>query len=81
MIEMLAANCNADDAEFIVLARNAFDIMMRRGWWAQKRGEGWAVYNNWIPLPSDPLTWPDPFTALVSADKWYRKHVEKGATQ
>ncbi len=21
--------------------------------------------------------WPDPFTALVEADRWYKEHVEK----
>jgi hypothetical protein len=74
------------DMEFIALARNAFDIMLRRGWHAQKTEEGTL----WVVLQSQPSYFPlelfqdwtdhayhsDPFTALVEADRWYREHVE-----
>jgi hypothetical protein len=69
-----------DHCEFIALARNAFDVMMRRGWSVQRYvGSGpengmWFVDMKeravWLPC------WPDPFTALVEADKSYTEHVE-----
>ncbi len=63
-----------DDAEFIALARNAFEVMMRRGWGVEWNADGWTVTGlNW----SGPETAADPFTALVEADKWYRENVEK----
>ena len=31
------------DMEFVVLARAAFDVMMRRGWTAMRCPAGWAV--------------------------------------
>lgn len=71
---------NLDDAEFMALARNAFDVMMRRGWGVVHRSSGWFV-----PIPDEgfwnetafrKMRFPDPFTALVESDKWYREHVE-----
>ena len=78
------------DAEFIALARNAFDVIMRRGWWAIKdihdtffvKGpcEKSTLSHLMTPHPKDdwgnPSRFPDPFTALVEADKWYRENVE-----
>jgi hypothetical protein len=78
-----------DNAEFIAVARNAFDVMTRRGWHAEKCSES----DDWVVLKSlwggdDALErlcndeWQkaayasDPFTALVEADKWYRENVE-----
>ena len=77
---------NYTDAEFIALARNAFDVMMRRGWRVGKKPgcvdafvvESWQQVEGkilWSPV------WPghvssDPFTALVEADKWYKENVE-----
>lgn len=70
------------NAEFIALARNAFDVMMRRGWFAIPVPAGWAaVYlpdgSNWAADESPNIQWasrtfasPDPFTALVEADQW-----------
>jgi hypothetical protein len=77
---------NQADAEFIVLARNAFDVMMRRGWNPCKS----SLSGNWridmndgdyftIPLDAtdiEPWEFADPFTALVEADRWYRENVE-----
>lgn len=75
-----------DEAEFVTLARNAFDVMLRRGWTARRLSTGsWIVQDsNNQPLQEphrrpDLTDWfeaADPFTALVEADKWYRENVE-----
>ncbi len=85
----------ADLRHFIALARNAFDVMMRRGWWAievnvttedelppfsKGHGKIWRVSSFCGPLPLKKFTKeqiaPDPFTALVEADRWYKENVE-----
>jgi len=73
------------DAQFIALARNAFDVMMRREWGVKQCTVGpecepawyadWSTVTN-VEMP-DSLYCKDPFTALVEADKWYRENVEK----
>lgn len=71
------------NGEFIALARNAFDVMVRRGWGVVKCSES----DQWVVscLASDAFERPggldhiyadDPFTALVEADKWYKANVE-----
>lgn len=79
------------DAEFIALARNAEDVMMRRGWSPVKSplaNEGWRVdmddgcYFAYGREDSDVQSahWHHPFVALVEADKWYKANVgEKSA--
>ena len=78
---------NPTDREFIVLARNAFDVMMQRKWWViagrkETNGENcWFVYtmagSEFLEINKHPAPWPtDPFSALVEADKWYRVNVE-----
>ena len=77
---------NIDEAEFIALARNAFDVMMRRGWspvqmphsdqWGVQTDERWnrkpeLIERNGLCIVAD-----DPFTALVEADKWYKENVD-----
>ncbi len=67
-------------AAFAVLARNAFDIMLRRGWGVER------VWNNdlrvyrWYIVADAPRAlregFADPFTALVEADRWYAENVE-----
>lgn len=75
-------NHDSDDAEFISLARNAFDVMMRRGWHSRlDRYERWIVFDSDGKWPCEYefmefKKWTDPFTALVEADRWYREHVE-----
>lgn len=69
-------NGDDTDALFIALARNAFDVMMRRGWGVAKELDGWSVFGNGIVRGNPGV--PDPFTALVEADKWYAAHVEGG---
>ncbi len=74
-----------DDLEFIALARNAFEVMTRRGWHAcPRRGNMryWEVLNRFggegrITIPDEFRIAVDPFTALVDADKWYRENVER----
>jgi hypothetical protein len=74
--------CNETNAEFIALARNAFDVMMRRGWGLQKwrNPTGWSV-NSYDISDKYPVrkayiqsgafnSHADPFTALVKADEW-----------
>lgn len=76
------------DLEFIALSRNAFDVMMRRGWTAipMRRGDElwWSVrlkdgsdmdLKFIVNSPSRGL-FSDPFTALVEADKWYRENAK-----
>lgn len=72
---------NVDDIEFVSLARNAFDIMMRRGWWAVCDSEKWWVRGEGTGpyLYHNDQPWADPFTALTEADKWYRENVERQA--
>lgn len=85
------------DAEFCALARNAFDVMLRRGWWAQRDCgcDLWRISWNTEDCVNGRVksfpwwkyekqtgkapAWPDPFTALIEADAWYKANVEKGS--
>lgn len=81
------------DAEFIALARIAFDVMLRRGWsailnpcdektWRVDMNDGTCfAYGREEEFDAgvNPADWPDPFTALVEADRWYAEHVEKAS--
>ena len=74
------------DFEFVALARNALDVMMRRKWHAEFFGGAWHVYdsrnydsrNYRIPFYESDKCSPcdDPFTALVEADRWYKENIE-----
>lgn len=69
------------DATFIALARNAFGVMWRRGWGVVQFPSGWTIAIKETTMTSTMekfrgMRWSDPFTALVSADEWYREHVE-----
>lgn len=76
---------NHEDMAFVALARNAFDVMMRRGWrFKYKNAHNhmrWEVVNAFgtdgRPIPDEYRIADDPFTALVEADKWYTEHVER----
>lgn len=73
--------------EFAALARNAFDVQMRRGWETYRKNDGrWYVAMKGIENGADryfqlyhhfPNGWSDPFTALVETDAWYRETTEK----
>ena len=71
------------DLGFVALARNAFDVMMRRGWCAIPWEGGWTVWAkefdnaDWREGRVGVQVRSDPFTALVEADKWYKANVEK----
>ena len=71
------------DLSFTALARNAFDVMMRRGWQPRRSKETgkWFVdlwhHSNVIPPDDGFPAHADPFTALVESDKWYRANKEK----
>lgn len=74
---------NAANAAFVALARNAFDVMMRRGWGVTPAYEKPPYDEFCVQDSADQQirgliakTWPDPFTALVEADKWYKENVE-----
>lgn len=70
------------DAEFIALARNAFDVMMRRGWGVECADVGGPCFTvvdacgHFI----NETAHRDPFTALVEADRWYAANVEAKPT-
>ena len=71
---------NSEDVaalDFAALARNAFDVMMRRGWGVVKGVDGWFPA---LPITGElyalrKMRWPDPFTALVEADAWWEKNI------
>ncbi len=80
-----------EDAEFVALARNAFDVMMRRNWgvrYVDACPIAGKIDMKWQAIESRPgsvnginsmIFADDPFTALVEADKWLTEQ-EKGAT-
>jgi len=69
-------------AEAFVLARNAFDVMMRRGWGvSQFPDDTWMAIEDRdgsiIEIKRNIKGYGDPFQALVEADKWYKEKIEK----
>lgn len=79
------AGLNEDDAKFIALSRNAFDVMMRRKWGVWSTGERWFLRTDIARFPEDFCDWMlgerwiCHYTALVEADRWYRENVEKSS--
>ncbi len=63
------------DLEFIAIARNAFDVMMRRGWYPIRVQGQWHVFSKGSPEAGMGFGEPadDPFTALVEADAWMKQ--------
>ncbi len=79
---------NQANAAFIALARNAFDIQMRRGWGVILTPEGWTISLEGAFAGSQKLRdagwrgwFTDPFTALVEADKWLANVEEANAAE
>lgn len=74
---------NVDDVAFYALARNAFDIQMRRGWGVKCRhgatfiavdADGMEVMG---PTHAPYVLWgyfDNPFTAIIAADAWMKEH-------
>jgi hypothetical protein len=77
--DRMIAECEAN-CEFVALARNAFDVMMRRGWGVFFSASGWGVvFPNESRFSSPVLRgerYTDPLNALVEADKWMTEQVE-----
>lgn len=77
---------NETDAAFVCLARNAFDVMMRRGWYVGRYPANKKWFVSFHSPKFDTILsrekcgykhyHSDPFTALVEADKWYAANVE-----
>lgn len=79
---LLSERGNVDDLEWYLLARNAFDVQMRRGWGvlyhdASKR---WLVVKSdgkWMYALEEEdgrhFSGTNPLIALVEADKWMCK--------
>jgi hypothetical protein len=77
-----------DNLKFAALARNAFDVMQRRGWGVARCGShGWcAVQGQDGPDQNPSLAYIgfealDPFMALCEAEKWYVANVEQPASE
>lgn len=57
------------DMVMCAMARNFLDIVMRRGWGVIVHPDGWGVD---VILPKlRAMRWPDPFTAVQEAEKWW----------
>lgn len=76
------------DAEFIALARNAFEIKMRRKWFAVPCPAGWVAARmfpdvehdnsaNWTWAIPQVIPCGDPETAIVEAEAWALAHPEE----
>jgi|ERR1700722_2014356 len=71
-----------EDANQFVLARNALEVMMWRGWYAYPSNLMdtvlWTVAGMPIAVEREfgKCQYRDPFTALVEAEKWYRNHIQ-----
>jgi hypothetical protein len=63
------------------IGRSAFEVMMRRQWWPSYEEDGWRL-DDLNASCAELAEWalahpfPDPFTALVEADKWYRENLD-----
>ena len=81
-LRQLGTGFRKDDAEFIALARNAFDVMLRRGWTATlidtQDGPRTAWHVDVGIRGQRTASFDNPFVALVEADEWYKANVEKG---
>lgn len=62
------------DAHSYATMRNALDVMLRRNWIAFRYGDHYVVNESPGKVPvswavQKAANWPDPFTAMVEADK------------
>ena len=73
---------NRADLLCCALGRKALDVMLRRGWQPLRYDDGWGIaFHRPMPTRLTWLRWPDPFTALVESDRWYRENVENVENQ
>ena len=89
---VIAQFVHRDECESASFARNALDVMMRRGWHAEYRNVSYAekpLRMAWVAAYHDNedghvlITagdFPDPFTALVEADKWLTARESNAAS-
>jgi len=74
--------CSDVDCDFVILARDAFEIMRRHGWSAQidQYPCGWRWHavdrlgNDIMHEDNSTDIWADPFTAIAEAKKWHMQH-------
>ena len=76
------AGLTPTDEEFIVLARNAFDVMMRRGWYMSSDEDRWYLSGRrCMELPTAFLSRKaTPFDAaenMVEADRWMKEREKR----
>jgi hypothetical protein len=75
--EVIGIFDSEQDCDHAALARNAFDVMMRRGLSPERMGDTWIVNDEdaraVCDLNSELMRWPDPFTAVVEANQWLAK--------
>ncbi len=82
--DLPAADCGGDvDAQFIALARNAFDVMMRRSWGVRvttgvSHQAVFHVHDDGRDI--GPTCYTCPFTALVETDKWANENPDLPVT-
>jgi hypothetical protein len=70
----LGSGAQRTDIEFVVLARAAFDVLLKRRVWRvimMHQQDQWGVQTGDGHYYS--RSWADPFTALVEADKLYEE--------
>ncbi len=75
---VLGSDGDCTDAVFIALARNAFDVLIRRGGWSlqcvcwQGNARSYRVLDEHDEPVGEQAN--NPFTALVDADCWFAAH-------
>jgi|GEM_PF-4080590 len=61
------------DIRFIIHARVAFEIQMKRKWTASRDFDGWCVIDDACMIVTTaecPTFYPDPISALIAAEEW-----------
>lgn len=62
-----------DDKVMCIQAREFLEITTKRGWGVKLFSNGgWGVIGPCLPLEVEDSRWPDPFTAILESDKWWK---------